>query len=76
MTDFMDAARDNRLTFPQFQKLSVLWRRQQNADTVSADVRGESFGAFLNRAGYGTDYIGVLWLGMFIGIERDGYSHS
>jgi hypothetical protein len=31
---------------------------------------------FFNRVGVGSEYAGISWCGMFLGIEKDGYTHS
>jgi hypothetical protein len=38
----------------------------------------ESFLAFRRRVmpGIGGDYVGILWCGMYVGIELDGHTHT
>jgi hypothetical protein len=48
--------------------VKLYWRNADGAQT---------YNEFRNRAhSYHGGYIGLDWCGMFIGIEKDGYTHS
>lgn len=57
------------MTFPQLRKITLLWRR---------NPCGMRFAEFLDSAHLNVlcDYVSVVWCGMFVGIEPDGYSHT
>lgn len=58
-----------KLTKPQQESLLALWRRSPGGRTFlqfRRTVFRETFG----------DAAMVLWCGMWIGIEQDGYTHS
>lgn len=56
-----------KLTKPQ---LIALKRKHDQSD------QGLSFLQFRRTVQFGRDYVMVQWCGMWLGIERDGYTHS
>lgn len=56
------------MTPQQFAAVNRLYARNED----EAESRVAFFGRVQN---YG-DYCGLAWCGMFIGIEKDGYTHS
>lgn len=56
------------MTIAQMRALYRLWARQENKTLT--------YRQFRETAQQGFDCIMVEWCGMWIGIERDGYTHS
>ena len=62
-----------KLTIPQRWSLFRVYMR----DCTEPRLWGLNYIDWLDHytCNYG-DYVGVDWCGMFLGIERDGYTHS
>jgi len=58
-----------RMNKSQLRGLLKLWKRSSRDFSSFLAMRRKAFYC------YG-DYYGINWCGMFIGIERDGYTHS
>ena len=56
------------LTKEQVQTIIRKWK--QNSDG------SPNLQHFFNRVQVSRDYAGIVWCGMFLGIESDGHSHS
>ena len=56
------------MTPEQAQAVKKLYRRSYDNSPTRA--------AFFKRVEFFDDYCGLGWCGMFIGIEKDGYTHS
>lgn len=56
------------MNITQLRALYRLWARQEN--------RTQTFREFRATAQIGFDCVMVQWCGMWVGIERDGYTHT
>ena len=63
-------------TREQREAILRLFRRDWPDHPWSQFPNNRTFRAFRSRFRKYGDYIGGEWHGMFIGIERDGYTHS
>jgi len=52
------------------QRHALLIKYMKNADGAT------SFEEFCKKASPARDYIALAWCSMYIGIEKDGYTHS
>ena len=72
MTEMFRTPTALKLSKPQQQAGKKLYDRLKDNDDR------ESFLAFRRRVmhGIGGDYVGILWCGMYVGIELDGHTHT
>lgn len=56
--------------YTQAQVQSIYLRFERNPDGA------DSFPEFLRRFTGNGEYVGGIWCGMFLGVERDGYAHT
>jgi hypothetical protein len=61
------------MTLTRAQKVALIRLYRRNADGHASYL---SFRRSIVPGICGDDYVGILWCGMFIGIERDGHTHS
>jgi hypothetical protein len=58
------------VTLTKEQRKAVYRKYLHNPDGA------QSYREFRNRIEPGWGYVGLQWCGMFLGIERDGHTHS
>jgi hypothetical protein len=56
------------LTKPQRQSVYRKYLRNANG--------AKSYKEFRRKVLHGGDYVGLVWCGMYVGIEKDGYAHT
>jgi hypothetical protein len=71
------------LTRKQRLALKRVFDRKPIYPYVSPEEREQGVGAipltyrqFRRGVIYDRDYVGIVWCGMFVGIEKDGYTHT
>lgn len=56
------------------------WMNDKQIDSLDKlyqrDSQGVTRDQFFQKVENFGDYVGVIWAGMFVGIEKDGYSHT
>ena len=72
MTEVFKTPTALKLSKPQQRAIKKLYNQLEDSKKV------ESFLAFRRRVmpGIGGDYVGVVWCGMYVGIELDGHTHT
>ena len=72
MTEMFRTPTALKLSKPQQRAIKKLYNQLEDSKKV------ESFLAFRRRVmpGIGGDYVGVVWCGMYVGIELDGHTHT
>ena len=72
MTEMFRTPTALKLSKSQQRAVKNLYDRLEDTDDR------ESFLAFRRRVmpGIGGDYVGILWCGMYVGIELDGHTHT